>query len=108
MYTTGRRTTLRAGREGDYTHIHATIPSEIDVALRASGVIDWHIWRDGSQLFHSIITTHGYESLREHVSELGPINPEWDARISDLLESEPGSDVMLPLVWSMNQTTSVD
>lgn len=102
IHTTGRRTTLRPGREADYERIHASIPEPLLHALAAAGVIRWHIWRDGSQLFHSIDTRHGYDAMVTEIMKVSPVDAEWDLIIDSLLESRPGADTILDLVWAMD------
>lgn len=102
METHGRRTRIRPGREADYARVHATIPATVEAALRNCGVLRWHIWMDGSTLFHSIETTEGYNRFVEVISALGPVDPSWDAIIADLLDPDPASDRVLPLVWAMD------
>lgn len=101
---TGRRTTLREGREDDYARIHAAIPARVEAALRACGVVSWRIWRDGRLLFHAVETTEGYDTMVGAITALGPIDADWDLLIASLLDSEPGADVILPSVWSMDAT----
>jgi len=66
-------------------------------------VIRWQIWLDGDTLFHSIDTTGGYDRMVEAITSLGPIDPAWDERIASLLDSDPGSDTKLSLVWAMDE-----
>jgi L-rhamnose mutarotase len=99
--TIGRRTTLRAGTENDYERTHATIPVEVASALQASGVVSWRIWRDGRFLFHAVETSSTYDEMIEAITSLGPVNVEWDDLVGSLLESTPGSDVILKQVWSL-------
>lgn len=103
----GRRTVLRAGKEAAYESIHAAIPEPVAAALRECGVIRWHIWRDGSQLFHSVETTSGYAQMAQQIAARGPIDPDWDELIAGLLDAASESDVILPLVWSMDALTQV-
>lgn len=98
---TGRRTRIRPGREEDYRRVHELIPTPVVQALQASGVIRWHIWIDGSDLFHAIETEHGYEAMMARVASLGAVDPDWDLLIATLPESEPTAEDTLPLVWSM-------
>lgn len=102
MHQTGRRTLLRPGREAEYDAVHAAVPEVVLDALRGAGVLRWTIWRDGRALFHSIDTVAGYGALLAALERLGPLDPAWDAVIADLLEDAPGSDVLLPGVWTMN------
>lgn len=102
IVTVGRRTRIRPGRELDYVAVHATIPTEVADALRRSGIVTWHIWIDGGTLFHSIDTLDGYERFVEEITALGPVNSGWDELIASILDSDPFSDQMLQLVWSMD------
>ena len=54
METIALHTVLKPGKETDYDRIHAAIPPELDAALRAAGVHQWRIWRDGRDLFHVV------------------------------------------------------
>lgn len=94
-------TRLKEGREADYERIHATIPTELDAALREAGVHGWRIWRSGRDLFH-LVDVEDFEAmldaLRDH-----PADVAWQQRIGELLES-PGpdsGDLGLPLVWKL-------
>jgi L-rhamnose mutarotase len=101
--TIGRRTTLRAGQELTYDEVHAHIPDAVERALRRSGVVRWHIWRDGRLLFHSIETIDGYEAMVRAIGLPGPVDAPWDAIIAALLEPEEVSDVVLPLIWKLDE-----
>lgn len=98
--TTGRRTRLRPGRAADYARIHAAIPEAVERALRECGVQRWHIWIDGSTLFHSIDLSNDYDRFLANIAALGPVDPTWDDIIAQLLET--GCDEILPLVWAMD------
>jgi len=102
-FVSARRTTIREGRGADYARIHARIPDPVADALTACGVVSWHIWRDGLHLFHSIETVDGYSAMTAAIAARGPIAPEWDAVIADLLEAGADADVILPLVWKLDQ-----
>lgn len=96
------RTRLKPGKETEYEQVHATIPAELDAALRAAGVSSWRIWRDGLDLFHVIEVTDYAEmrhALRDH-----PANLAWQARMAELLDVEDdysGADTGLALVWEL-------
>ncbi|PQZ50933.1 MULTISPECIES: L-rhamnose mutarotase [unclassified Microbacterium] len=102
MITVGRRTRIRPGHEADYARIHARVPEAVASAIHRSGVVRWHIWLDGSTLFHSIDTTAGYAAFLDEIGALGPVDPAWDAVIADLLESGPDDDRVLELVWALD------
>lgn len=98
----GRRTRLVPGYGDTYRRIHSCIPEAVATALRECGVVSWRIWEDGESLFHAIETRKGYLAAMEKVGSLGPIDADWDVLIASLLDSDPGSDVLLPLVWGMD------
>jgi len=104
IHVTGRRTRLRPGAETRYDAVHASIPTAVFDALRSCGVVRWQIWRDGRTLFHLIETEGPYGAMVERVVAQGPIDSEWDATIGALLEQGEGSDVILPLLWTMTRT----
>jgi L-rhamnose mutarotase len=78
------------------------VPQAVDEQLREAGVLRWHIWRDGSVLFHAIDSEVSYRELLERFAASGAVDPEWDALIAELLEAEDGADRILPLVWSLD------
>jgi len=95
-------TRLKAGRELDYERIHATIPDELDMRLRAAGVVSWSIWRSGRDLFH-LVEVQDYRAMRMMLAE-DPVNLAWQEQMSELLEVEDdysGSDRGIPLVWTL-------
>ncbi|MFU8855007.1 FCD domain-containing protein [Micromonospora sp. SL1-18] len=47
-------TRLKPGKEAEYDNVHAVIPPELDIALRAAGVHSWRIWRDAQDLLHLV------------------------------------------------------
>ncbi|MEV0575198.1 L-rhamnose mutarotase [Streptomyces sp. NBC_01463] len=104
IHVTGRRTRVRPGMEIRYATVHAEIPSAVCDALASCGVARWQIWRDGRDLFHLIETTDRYEVMVERMLRIGPVDPDWDAIISELLEDGTDADEILPLVWTMTGT----
>ena len=50
----GFRTRLKQGMETEYDTVHASIPPDLELALRQAGVRSWEIWREGQDLFHII------------------------------------------------------
>ncbi len=96
------RTRLKPGKEAEYDRVHATIPPELDAALRESGVRQWRIWRDGHDLFH-LVEVEDYQAMRHKLRD-HPANLPWQARMAELLEvpdSYSGDDRGIPLVWSL-------
>ena len=95
-------TRLKPGREQEYEDVHAVIPRELDAALRAAGVTDWRIWRDGRDLFH-LVECEDYRGMRDQLRE-HPANVPWQARMAELLEVADdygGTDRGLRLVWEL-------
>ncbi|GLI01566.1 L-rhamnose mutarotase [Phytohabitans aurantiacus] len=95
-------TRLKPGKEGDYDRVHATIPEELDAALRAAGVHTWRIWRSGRDLFH-VVEVDDYKAMRAALRD-HPANVPWQARMAELLEVEDdysGDDSGVPLVWEL-------
>jgi L-rhamnose mutarotase len=95
-------TRLKPGKEGDYERVHATIPEDLDAALRAAGVHTWRIWRSGRDLFH-LVEVDDYRAMRAALRD-HPANVPWQARMAELLEVEDdysGDDSGVPLVWEL-------
>ena len=102
METVALHTRLKPGREADYEAVHAVIPDELDVALRAAGVHSWRIWRSGRDLFH-VVDVEDYAKMREFLAE-HPANVPWQARMAELLEVQDdysGSEPAVNLVWAL-------
>ena len=95
-------TRLKPGKESEYEEVHATIPAELDAALRAAGVHAWRIWRDGRDLFH-VVEVEDYKRMRDALRD-HPANLPWQARMAELLEVEDdysGTDSGIKLVWEL-------
>ncbi|WP_052864368.1 L-rhamnose mutarotase [Streptomyces niger] len=95
-------TRLKPGKEAAYERVHATIPDELDEALRAAGVHAWRIWRDGLDLFH-LVEVEDYRAMRRALAD-HPANIPWQARMAGLLDvpdSYAGDDHGLDLVWEL-------
>ncbi|SFR15072.1 L-rhamnose mutarotase [Lentzea waywayandensis] len=102
METVALHTRLREGREADYDRIHASIPLELDGALREAGVRSWRIWRSGRELFH-LVEVDDYRAMRAFLAE-HPANVPWQAQMAELLEVEDdysGAEPDVRLVWEL-------
>ena len=102
METVALHTRLREGREADYDRIHASIPLELDGALREAGVHTWRIWRSGRELFH-LVEVDDYRAMRAYLAE-HPANVPWQAQMAELLEVEDdysGAEPDVRLVWEL-------
>lgn len=96
------RTRLRAGHEAEYERVHASIPPELAERLRAAGVANWSIWRDGQDLVH-LIDVEDYRAMRRALAD-DPVNAAWQAVVNPLLEADDdysGDDDGVPLVWTL-------
>ena len=95
-------TRLAPGKEEQYEAAHAVIPPELDEALRAAGVRDWSIWRDGLDLFH-LVDVDDYRAMRLALRD-HPANIAWQARMAELLDvpdDYSGTDTGLRHVWRL-------
>ncbi len=102
METVALHTRLKAGREADYDRVHATIPVELDGALREAGVHSWRIWRSGRELFH-LVEVDDYRAMRARLAT-HPANIPWQAQMAELLEVEDdysGAEPDVRLVWEL-------
>ncbi|SDQ05933.1 L-rhamnose mutarotase [Curtobacterium sp. UNCCL20] len=96
------RTRLRAGQAAAYEELHAAVPPELAERLRAAGVHDWSIWRDGQDLIH-LIEVDDYRAMRRALAD-DPVNAAWQDVVNPLLEADDdysGDDDGLPLVWTL-------
>ncbi|WP_309111195.1 L-rhamnose mutarotase [Saccharothrix sp.] len=95
-------TRLKPGCEEEYDRVHATIPSELDAALREAGVSSWRIWRSGRDLFH-LVEVEDYAAMRAFLAE-HPANVPWQARMAELLDvpdDYSGAAPDVRLVWEL-------
>jgi L-rhamnose mutarotase len=102
MQTIALHTRLKAGCEEEYERVHRVIPPDLDAALRAAGVHDWRIWRDGQDLFH-LVTVEDYKAMRHQLAE-HPANIAWQARVGplhDVPDDYSGDDDGIGFVWGL-------
>lgn len=93
-------TRLKPGCEEIYDREHATIPADLEAAMRENGVRSWRVFRDGLDLFH-FVEVDDYAALqaalRDHPADLA-----WQAQMNRLLDGDfDKSGGSLPLVWEM-------
>ena len=96
-------TVLKPGAEATYDALHERIPAAVAAALRAHGVTEWQIWRDGVHLFH-LIAVDDYRAMRRALAS-DPANVEWQATVAPLLDipdDYSGDDDGLPVVWRLS------
>ncbi|OII37305.1 hypothetical protein BIU98_16025 [Curtobacterium sp. MMLR14_010] len=97
------RTRLRAGQEAAYEQLHVAIPPALVERLRAAGVTNWSIWRDGQDLVH-LIEVDDHRAMRRSLAE-DPVNVAWQELVNPLLEADDdysGDDDGIPLVWALD------
>ena len=102
MQTIALHTRLKAGYEAEYERVHEVIPPDLDAALRAAGVREWRIWRDGRDLFH-LVTVEDYKAMR-HALRDHPVNVAWQAVVGPLHDTPDdysGEDDGIRHVWSL-------
>ncbi|MBV1856306.1 L-rhamnose mutarotase [Catellatospora tritici] len=99
MQVIGLHTRLRPGLEQTYERIHARLAPEHEQALRDSGVHSWHIWRDGLDLFHTIVC-EDWVGMEEAMDKL-ELTHRWHEVIHPLLDMAVSARGPLPLVWKL-------
>lgn len=92
-------TRLQPGAEATYERVHATIPDELDHALRRGGVHSWRIWRSGQDLFH-VIGVADFAAMEAHMRE-EPVSASWAQTTGPLLVAQPTGPLPLRLVWKL-------
>ncbi|MSS00060.1 L-rhamnose mutarotase [Arthrobacter sp. BL-252-APC-1A] len=95
-------TRLKPGREAEYDAVHATIPADLDAAMREAGVASWRIWRSGLNLFH-VVEAQDYTAMRRFLAA-HPANIPWQARMAELLDVQDdysGTDRGISQVWEL-------
>jgi L-rhamnose mutarotase len=99
----GLHTRLKPGAEAAYDAAHAAVWPEVLEAIRAAGVTEWLIFRDGLDLFH-YVECDDYARAIAELAEL-PVNRRWQAEMAPMMEvahdySGAGSD-RLPLIFDL-------
>ena len=95
-------TRLKPGREAEYDAVHATIPADLDAAMREAGVASWRIWRSGLNLFH-VVEAQDYTAMRRFLAA-HPANIPWQARMAEPLDVQDdysGTDRGISQVWEL-------
>ncbi|HYW24790.1 MAG TPA: L-rhamnose mutarotase [Terriglobales bacterium] len=79
----GLHTRLRPGMEERYERAHRAVWPEILEAIRAAGVREWLIFRDGLDLFHYI----DCDDYDRAIGELArnPVNERWQAEMAPMM-----------------------
>ncbi len=79
----GLHTKLRPGAEAAYDELHRAVWPEVLEAIRAAGVEDWVIFRDGLDLFHCVTCTDYDVAIAALVAQ--PVNERWQAEVAPLM-----------------------
>jgi L-rhamnose mutarotase len=84
----GLHTRLRPGAEAAYDAAHEAVWPELLEAIRAAGVREWLIFRDGLDLFHAI----DCEDYDRAIATLAanPVNARWQAEMAPFFEALDG------------------
>jgi len=80
----GLRTRLRPDAIDEYEAAHREVPAELLAAVREAGFSEWHIFRDGTDLFHCI-EVDDYDRAVAALAGI-PVNVAWQARMAPLTE----------------------
>jgi L-rhamnose mutarotase len=97
-------TVLKEGREADYDAVHQVIPEAVARKLRAAGVHDWRIWRDGRHVFH-LVDVDDYQAMRAALKN-DPDNIAWQQTVGpffDEPDSYEGDDYGLASLWALSK-----
>ncbi|GAA3633740.1 L-rhamnose mutarotase [Microlunatus ginsengisoli] len=95
-------TVLKEGCEADYDAVHREIPETVARKLRAAGVRDWRIWRDGRHVFH-LVDVEDYDAMRTALRD-DPDNIGWQQTVGPLFDrpdSYEGGDSGIRQLWTL-------
>jgi L-rhamnose mutarotase len=96
-------TVLTEGHEADYDAVHEVIPEAVARKLRAAGVRDWRIWRDGRHVFH-LVDVEDYAAMRAALRD-DPDNIAWQETVGpffDQPDSYEGGDSGIARLWTLS------
>lgn len=100
----GLHTRLKAGAEERYDQAHRAVWPEILKAMRAVGISQWLIFRDGLDLFH-YIECDDYEGAIAELAD-NPINQRWQAEIAPMMavahDYSGKSRDRLPIIFNLS------
>jgi L-rhamnose mutarotase len=97
---------VRPGYEDEYKKRHDELWPEMDAALRASGIRNYHIFRHGLTLFGYFET----DDLPATIACLkaDPVNRRWSEHMADIMvidiDARTGFPFLLPIQWSLDET----
>jgi L-rhamnose mutarotase len=85
MVKVGLHTKLKPGAESEYEAAHAEVWPEVLAGMRAVGITNWTIFRDGLDLFH-YIECEDYDAAIAQLSE-DPVDQRWQQKMQPLTET---------------------
>jgi L-rhamnose mutarotase len=100
------RTALAPGLGEAYEEFHRAIPADLHSAMRAAGVLEWRIYRNGTTLTHRVVATDREEM--SHVLDVDPVNESWQRQVAPYLAAVPEPAALDDpgfLVWDFNWPT---
>ena len=98
-------TRLKPGHVDSYAQDHARIPDELADIFARVGITEWHIWRSGLDLFHSVECEDWGRATAQLAQE--PAEHAWQQFIGQHLDrtvredDEPSTPLMHP-VWTLS------
>lgn len=100
-------THLVPGREEEYERFHRAVPAELKSVMRAAGVLNWRIHRNGTTLTH-FVEARSREFMRAYLDS-DPVNVRWQQQVAPFLAphgdrqpaAEPGR-----LIWDFSWPTA--
>jgi L-rhamnose mutarotase len=99
----GLHTRLKPGAEERYDAAHRAVWPEVLAAIRAAGVTNWLIFRDGLDLFH-YIECEDYDRAIAQMADL-PVNQRWQAEMAPMMkvahDYSGGSRDRLPIIFEL-------
>lgn len=100
-------TRLRPGLGQAYEQFHRAIPSEVDGALRAAGVVEWRIYRNRTTLTHEVVAED--QQRMNELLDADPVNERWQRQVAPYLSQEPAPAPPAgdrgPLIWDLSWPT---
>jgi L-rhamnose mutarotase len=100
------RTALAPGLVNAYEEFHRAIPADLDAAMRAAGVLEWRIYRNGTTLTHRVVATNRRRMSR--ILDLDRVNESWQRQVAPYLATVPepvAPDDPGLLVWDFGWPT---
>ena len=95
---------VRPGYEEEYKRRHDELWPEMDAALRASGIVSYHIFRHGLDLI-GYFETDDLDATIAHLAD-DPVNARWAEYMAPIMDIDidPATSFpyLLPKQWSLD------